>query len=257
MDEHKAQWFEQWTPTYGKHDGLTGSGACLMEAVSYLAGEPFSDHPVCACPVLSAFGRAWNDGLPDSQRHTLKPFALKLLNTRSTPEVEAARSYLARDWFIRVFTPAWLELVGHHAHAEAIRALPVITDLPTQRGSQRVLSTLFVAESSAWLAGLSAARAAAWSIVSTAKLAAEWSTLFVAESTALLAERAATTSKDAEFSTRVEAQSAARSAASAAMEARLAVRSAARSAAELALESTIKRMRDSALELFNRMIEVS
>ena len=26
-------------------------GMCIMEAVAYVAGEPFSDHPSCASPV--------------------------------------------------------------------------------------------------------------------------------------------------------------------------------------------------------------
>ena len=28
---------------------------CVMEAVAYVAGEPWSDHPKCACPVITAF----------------------------------------------------------------------------------------------------------------------------------------------------------------------------------------------------------
>ena len=30
-------------------------GVCAMELVSYIAGEPFSDHPKCTSPVLAAF----------------------------------------------------------------------------------------------------------------------------------------------------------------------------------------------------------
>jgi hypothetical protein len=29
------------------------SGLCVMEAVSYVAGEPWSDTPQCACPVIA------------------------------------------------------------------------------------------------------------------------------------------------------------------------------------------------------------
>lgn len=32
--------------------------ACVMEAVAYVAGEKWSDHPGCACPVISAFLRS-------------------------------------------------------------------------------------------------------------------------------------------------------------------------------------------------------
>ncbi len=43
----------------GGHRNLE-AGACAMELVSYLVGEPWSDHPKCASPVLSAFMRSWN-----------------------------------------------------------------------------------------------------------------------------------------------------------------------------------------------------
>ena len=47
-------------------------GACVMEAVAYVAGEPWTDRPACACPVISAFMRAWNDDLPtDADRDRL------------------------------------------------------------------------------------------------------------------------------------------------------------------------------------------
>ena len=49
------------------------AGACAMEAVAYLAGEPHSDHPICASPVISAFMREWNDSLDDEGRQKLKP----------------------------------------------------------------------------------------------------------------------------------------------------------------------------------------
>ncbi len=39
-------------------------GMCVMEAVSYVAGEPWSDAPQCACPVITAFMVSWNDSLP-------------------------------------------------------------------------------------------------------------------------------------------------------------------------------------------------
>ena len=46
-------------------------GACLMEAVAWVAGEPWSDKPRCACPVIGDFLRHFNDGLP-----ALKEFIL-------------------------------------------------------------------------------------------------------------------------------------------------------------------------------------
>lgn len=60
---------------HGAHFSLD-DGLCVMEAVAYVAGEPWSDHPKCACPVLGAFMRAWNDGLPTDEDRTrlLRPW---------------------------------------------------------------------------------------------------------------------------------------------------------------------------------------
>lgn len=57
-------------------------GMCVMEAVSYFAGEPHSDKPVCACPVLTSFMITLNDKMSDSERVILKPYIKKLIGTR-------------------------------------------------------------------------------------------------------------------------------------------------------------------------------
>src|SRR6185312_3074701 len=65
----------------GAH-GNVKDGMCAMEAVAYVAREPWSDHPECACPVLSAFMRSWNDGLPDDERTSLLlPLIPRLVGT--------------------------------------------------------------------------------------------------------------------------------------------------------------------------------
>ena len=73
---------------------------CVMEAVAYVAGEPWSDKPDCACPVLGAFMRKWNDSLSsdDERNRLLRPLIPRLVGSKSTPEVEERRSYLALDW---------------------------------------------------------------------------------------------------------------------------------------------------------------
>ena len=42
----------------GAHDDPADMQFCALEAVAYVAGEPWSDHPKCACPVLGAFMRS-------------------------------------------------------------------------------------------------------------------------------------------------------------------------------------------------------
>ncbi len=114
----------------GSHEDFH-HGVCVMEAVSYVAGEPWSDAPQCACPVITAFCVSWNDTLPDADRtRLLKPLIPLIVGTRSTNEVEERRSYMALDWLIRVFTPKWLDMVpALHEHAKALRELGSIADM--------------------------------------------------------------------------------------------------------------------------------
>ena len=57
---------------HGSH-ALLKDGACVMEAVAYVAGEPWTDRPECACPVISVLLRRWNDDLPLSLIHISEP----------------------------------------------------------------------------------------------------------------------------------------------------------------------------------------
>ena len=110
----------------GKHDAWE-SGACLLEAVAYVAGEPFSDHPECVCPVLGAFGRAWNDALGEEARNRiLKPFIPKLIGTRSTPDVQDRRAFMAADWAVRVHPGMAARDRTRRDEAAALEQLPEI-----------------------------------------------------------------------------------------------------------------------------------
>jgi hypothetical protein len=147
---------------------------CVMEAVAFVAGEEWSDHPACACPVISAFLRAWNDTLPtDADRdRLLKPLIPKLVGTRNKA-LEERRSLLAADWLVRVHTPAWLRLAGLTTHADALANLPEITSMaqaPSIRGpieaARKDAYTVWAAAraaawDAAWAAAWAAARAAA------------------------------------------------------------------------------------------------
>jgi len=139
----------------GSHEPNNNNEMCLLEAVAWLAGEPWSDRPECCCPVLAAFGRSWNDALPASQRTALlAPFAERLVGTRSTPEVQDARAFMAADWAVRVFTPVWLRAAGLVGSAETLEALPVLDSVRACRSAGPAIKA---ARSKA-----SAARVAAW-----------------------------------------------------------------------------------------------
>lgn len=56
-------------------------GACLMEYVSLLAGEQFSDRPTCTHPLLAQIARLVNDTSPENVRHELATLAPGLIGT--------------------------------------------------------------------------------------------------------------------------------------------------------------------------------
>jgi hypothetical protein len=82
----------------GRHQS-PDQGACVMELASMLAGEPFSDHPRAVCPVLGAFLRAYNDGLPDDRRQDLYEYAAKAVGTAGGRSLRRARARLCLEWF--------------------------------------------------------------------------------------------------------------------------------------------------------------
>ncbi len=57
-------------------------GACVMEYVSILAGERFSDRPPCTSSTIAHVARITNDFLRDENRHLLVPLIHRLVNTR-------------------------------------------------------------------------------------------------------------------------------------------------------------------------------
>jgi hypothetical protein len=139
---------------------------CVMEAVAYVTHKKWTDHPPCVCPVLGAFMRGWNDGLPDEERGMLLPFIPKLVDTRGSKALERRRATMAADWLIRVHTPAWLRLAKLDKQAALLEALPVITDFARCSSLMPTLTAVRIdanaARDAAWDATRAAARAAAW-----------------------------------------------------------------------------------------------
>lgn len=92
---------------------LRESGMCVMEAVAWFAGEPHSDRPKCACPVLAHFMREWNDDLPNDKirNDLLRPLVPLLARSKANPKVEKRRHWEITDWRIRTGVPAFLERV--------------------------------------------------------------------------------------------------------------------------------------------------
>jgi hypothetical protein len=142
-------------------------GVCVMEAVAWIAGEPFSDHPKCASPVIATFMRQWNDDLDDDGRQMLKPLIPKLVGTAVAVQYDAAgrkvedrRGWMCADWLVRVHTPAWLELAGCVEAATALRALPELRTLWALKKARPVIEVGRAAGAAAWAAAGAATRAA-------------------------------------------------------------------------------------------------
>lgn len=81
----------------GKHAAPT-EGACVMELASMLAGEPFSDRPASACPVIGGFLRAYNDRIDEDRRQDLYRYAAEVVGTRGSADVERARERRCLEW---------------------------------------------------------------------------------------------------------------------------------------------------------------
>jgi hypothetical protein len=218
----------------GSHEPPNGEFAvCLLEAVSYVAGERWTDHPECVCPVLAAFGRSWNDSLNDEDRQMLVPYIPRLVGTRSTPQVEEARAWMATEWLVRECAPTWLRLAGLEDHAHALEHLAAVTSPEAARAGPAARDAAGAAAwDAAWAAGAAARDAAG---------AAAWA--------------AGAAARDAAGAAAEAAAGAAAWAAGAA--ARDAAGDAAWAAARDALRPTVKSLQVSALALLDRMIEAA
>jgi hypothetical protein len=75
----------------GKHS-TPAQGVCVMELASMLAGEPFSDRPACADPVIGGFLRAYNDSVDRERRQDLYAIAALVVGTSGGVDVERARA---------------------------------------------------------------------------------------------------------------------------------------------------------------------
>jgi hypothetical protein len=74
----------------GNHRG-PDAGACVMEFVSVLAGEPWSDRPWCTQPLLAAVARCVNDSVSPAARGELSLLAPELAGAvRRGPVTNAA-----------------------------------------------------------------------------------------------------------------------------------------------------------------------
>jgi hypothetical protein len=116
----------------GGHDSWS-EGHCAMEAVAWLAGEPHTDGPSCACPMVRRVVIALNDRATDDDMRTrlLRPLLPRIVGSRGSVALMLRRGLVAADWAVRVFSPIALEAAGLPVEAARLRALPEIRDRET------------------------------------------------------------------------------------------------------------------------------
>ena len=169
----------------------SGMEMCALEAAAYIAGEPWSDHPACVCPVIAAFVRTWNDDLPANERdRLLRPLIPRLVGTWSTPAMQLRRAFIAADWALREAAPDALDATGLGALARKLRALPEIVDRPTARAAAKAArATLPALRTIATCAARAAAACAFTAVVAT--YAATYNTTYISASAASAASAVA------------------------------------------------------------------
>jgi hypothetical protein len=101
-------------------------GACFMELASYLAGERWSDHPVCTHPLLASLARLVNDHTSDDGRGRLVALIPSVIGLVSDdPHVDA-------EIALRSATTALPVASAEHQRALAVSVLAaerVLADL--------------------------------------------------------------------------------------------------------------------------------
>jgi hypothetical protein len=224
-----------------------------------VAGEPFSDHPECASPVITSFLVYWNDAMDDVDRQMLKPYIVRLVGTRTGKRHEEQRAWMLTDWLARECAPAWLRLAGLTGQAELLESLAPLTSAASARKAQPVLDAARKDSAAARAAARDAAWDAVWASAAAAARDAVW-----ASAAAAAADSAWAAAGDSGASAWAAAGDSAWASARAAAEAAVwaaagdsgaSVWASARAAAAVA--PTARGLQQSALLLLDRMIAVS
>ena len=151
-----------YTLAHGAH-ATPEEGRCAMEWVSYLAGEPHGDRPACVSPALRAFCVAFNDWLPKTARQRLRPYLTRTIGTAGDG-LDETRGWMAMDWLIRVYTPAWLDLAGVSEAARRLVSLQSIVGVASLDGAPGAIDLARRDARAALTAASRASRSPAWRI---------------------------------------------------------------------------------------------
>lgn len=118
MDNTLANLSAEFYLSTGEH-ASPSEGMCAMEVVAFLAGDSHTDHPRCACPIISSFVRHINDNMPDEPRQKLLPYLPRLVDSVCEDYEQARHEYFAWQ-AVRVFAPAALRAQGYRRYAKSL-----------------------------------------------------------------------------------------------------------------------------------------
>jgi len=234
-----AEYLQSLTLISGVGNGTAGQRCAMQEVRAWLDLDAASDEvPACVCPVIGKMIIGLNDAAPATRVALL--FRLPaIIGTRGRPALSRARAYLARDWLIRVYTPAWLDRVPSLVpHAAAIRALGEIVDRESAVMAGPVMRAARDAARDAWDA-IPSLRAASSAVPRSA-------------SAAPAARDAASAAASASTATTAAARAAGAAARDAAWDVARAIAVAA--AGDAASRHTVETLQASALDLLDRML---
>ena len=121
MKAYTLEDFGPFTLSASSHDSPS-DGMCVMEMVSFLAGDDWSDNPPCSSPVVSRFCQVINDRMGQGVRDKLQAYVPRLIGTVSPLHENERAEYLA--WTsIRVFTPIAFRASGLDEWADRLERL--------------------------------------------------------------------------------------------------------------------------------------
>lgn len=127
--------------SHGKHDSAK-DGLCVMECVAYVAGEPHTDHPECACPVVTEVAIYANDYYQPQHGEALARRVVELAGSKVGPTPTHARIYFLSDYVFRIALPAAFH-AENPALAAILRALPVFDSFQKTSSLNNVRESLF------------------------------------------------------------------------------------------------------------------
>lgn len=128
-------------PCFG---AVNDRGMCPTQAVAWLAGEePITHEPRCACRGLVLYvGCLGCSRLFAGHRDELKPYLPRLVGTRSRSDVALRRAFVAADYLVRVFVPAWLRRMNREEWARHLESLEPIDRLESAGAARAASRTI-------------------------------------------------------------------------------------------------------------------